>query len=77
MHPFFMPSKGLAIRAFSDTAQDSKSSIAAHPADYTLFELGEFNDSDCSFALLKTPVSLGLALELASGNPPLIASQDC
>lgn len=64
MSPFFMQSRGQAIRAFCDTAEDSNSQIGKHPADFTLFHLGEYDDSNASFSLASTPISLGVALEL-------------
>lgn len=64
MSPFFMQSRGQAIRAFCDTAEDSSSQIGKHPADFTLFHLGEYDDSNASFSLVPTPISLGVALEL-------------
>lgn len=63
MNPFFMNSKGEAIRAFSDTVADSKHPFAKHPADYTLFCLGTFDNSTGEFDRLSTPQSLGLAIE--------------
>lgn len=43
--PFFMGHNGQAIRAFSDLVEDNKSAISRHPADYTLYKLGEFDDN--------------------------------
>lgn len=40
--PFTARSRGEATRFFSDTVNDSKSSISQHPADYVLYALGEF-----------------------------------
>lgn len=42
--PFFMSTKGEALRAFSDLANDSQSSIAKHPGDYKLVYIGMFDD---------------------------------
>lgn len=64
MAPFFMHSRGQAIRSFSDTADDANSTIGKHPQDYTLFELGEFDDSCARFDMHATPHSLGVASEL-------------
>lgn len=61
--PFFQRSSGEAIRAFSDAVGDVNSGFCKHPEDYTLFELGEFEDMDASFQLLETPHSLGLATQ--------------
>lgn len=63
MQPFFMQARGQAIRAFVDTATDDSTTIGKHPSDYTLFEIGSFDDQTCKFDLSVTPVSLGVALE--------------
>lgn len=68
MSPFFMHSRGQALRAFADTAEDASSSIGKHPKDFTLFELGEYNDSTAGFSLYDTPHALGVALELLSSE---------
>ena len=43
--PFFTQSDGEAIRSFSDIATDAEHPIGKHPADYTLFRLGIFDDN--------------------------------
>jgi len=43
--PFFVPTIGLAIRAFTDCVNDDEHQFGRHPQDYTLFEIGEFDDS--------------------------------
>lgn len=63
MQPFFQQSKGSAIRGFTDVANDSTSGLFKHPEDYTLFELGSFDDSTAQFELYDTPVSCGVAVE--------------
>lgn len=62
--PFFMQSRGEAIRGFKEMADDGQTAIGRHPADFTLFELGEYDNLKATFSLHPTPVSLGLALEL-------------
>lgn len=63
MQPFFLQTKGQAIRAFSDSVADKNHQFSKHPDDYTLFELGEYDDSDASFDMLSSPLSLGVAVE--------------
>lgn len=62
--PFFLRSRGEAIRSFVDTAQGKDSLISSHPADFTLFELGDFDEGCAKFVAYETPVSLGIASEL-------------
>ena len=79
MQPFFMRSKGEAIRGFTEIANDGKSSISVHPEDYTLFELGEFFDDSGVLSAHKTPISIGLALDFVRpvvANPAAGFSRD-
>lgn len=43
--PFFMPQVGLAVRAFADLANDPNTTVYKHPGDFTLYEIGSFDDS--------------------------------
>jgi len=43
--PFFTQSDGEAIRSFHDIATDAEHPVGRHPADYTLFRLGIFDDN--------------------------------
>lgn len=63
--PFFMPSAKEALHGFSQLANDKsdKNSIGLWPEDYTLFELGEYEEETCSFYLNNTPIALGKALD--------------
>lgn len=63
MQPFFMQSKGQAVRAFTDTVNDDKTQFWKHPEDFTLFELGEYDDSTGKVSSYTTNISLGVALE--------------
>lgn len=56
--PFFLPEKAMAVRVFSDCANDVNHQFGKHPEDYTLFELGNFDGSSGQL----TPSSHGLEL---------------
>ena len=49
LNPFFMRARGEAIRAFSELVNDKSTNFGKYPSDYTLFELGDYSDSDASF----------------------------
>lgn len=62
LQPFFSFTAGQATRMFSDAVQDSGHQFHKHAADYTLFQIGEYEDA--TGTLVETPrVSLGSALE--------------
>lgn len=46
--PFMLPNSEMAVRAFSDCVNDPAHQFARHPADYTLFKVGEFDDGDAA-----------------------------
>lgn len=64
--PFFLATKGLAIRSFTQAINDVKHQFAMYPADYTLFHLGTYDDSKGSFDILEAKVNLGSGLEYKS-----------
>lgn len=41
--PFFCLARGQAVRGFSDAVNDPKTELCAHPGDYELFYIGEFD----------------------------------
>jgi len=63
LQPFYMATKGQAVRAFTDMANDPNHSFYKHPEDYTLFHLGQYEDARASFHLQKTPAPIGKAIE--------------
>jgi hypothetical protein len=63
LQPFFMKARGEAFRAMTDLVSDMSTNVAKHPSDFTLFELGSFDDASAKFEQHATPVSLGVAVE--------------
>jgi len=68
LRPWFVETKGAAIRAFADSIKDTNVPMAAHPEDYTLFHMGEFDNKTGLINSFKTPVSIGLALEFMNSD---------
>lgn len=66
--PFYFTTKGQALRAFGDSVNDPQHSFAIHPEDYTLFDLGTYDDATATFNSNVTPISLGTALEHQTQN---------
>lgn len=66
--PFFMKTKGEAIRAWTSTIQDPNTQFSKYPADYTLFEIGEYDDQMASLTQHKNLVSLGNGIEYQRGS---------
>lgn len=59
--PFPAVSRGVALRMFTDLVNDPKTSIARHPEDYTICELGSFEDSTGIMESHASPTPLGNA----------------
>jgi len=68
LQPFFMVTKGTAIRAFSDLVNDEKHQFGKHPEDFTLFELGEWEDMTNSWEMLAAPHAIGVGVEFVRQN---------
>ena len=65
MTPFFMSTEGQAVRSFKDAIANPDLPFGRHPADFTLFVVGSFNDHNAEVTPM-VPKSVGNALELVS-----------
>lgn len=61
--PLFFRSKGEAVRSFTDACNDPSTGFVKHAADYSFFEIGEYDDASASFAIRPAPVRVITALE--------------
>lgn len=66
-HPFYVPREEQARRAFSDAVNSGTHEFSKHPGDYTLYLLGEWNDSTAVYLPL-TPGPQALLTGLAALN---------
>ena len=60
--PFFSPTHGSALRAFSDHVNDGNSAPNKHPGDFSIYHLGTYEDSTGDLVAIK-PTRIGTALE--------------
>ncbi|QXP08418.1 MAG: nonstructural protein [Arizlama microvirus] len=68
LRPFSLTTKGEALRGFQETVNDPQSQICKYPADFTLFELGEWDDQSASIIVLEAKINLGNALEFKTSK---------
>lgn len=61
--PHFFENRADSIRAFQQAVNDPQSMWSKYPADYTLFEIGEWDQMEGVITMYETKMSLGLALE--------------
>jgi len=60
-NPFMSPRQETAVRDFTAAVRDSSTQLNKFPEDFTLVEIGEFDDETCTFTLHQNPIPLGLA----------------
>lgn len=69
--PFFGESNAEVLRDFETLANDRKTKVGLYPADFVLFELGEFDKFSCSFNLHTAPYNLASALQYVNSPLPV------
>lgn len=69
LQPFTMRSKGEALRAFENTVNDPSTAFYKHSADYTLFEIAEYDEEKGEVLPNSIRVALANALELKKSSP--------
>lgn len=68
MNPIFLRNSGEAIRVFESAVLDEKHDFHRYASDFTLFELGSWDDQSAKFDLYSTPKSLGVAIQFLKSN---------
>lgn len=66
--PMVFNSPGLALRAFTDICNDKNHPIGKHPTDYSLFRIGEFDDSKGSIECPLAPIIVCVGREVIGEN---------
>jgi len=62
--PQFFKFTGEALRAWETVCNDPDTQFAKYPADFTLFEIGEFDEITGEFSAHAAKINLGLALSV-------------
>lgn len=63
MQPFFAVNEMVAIRMFSDLVNDPEHLFGKHPADFTLFQIGQFTDDHAKITQPEVHKMLGAGVE--------------
>ncbi len=70
--PFYMINTNMAVRAFGDLCNDKATTISAHPEDYTLYEIGSYEDTTAKLeAITPQPISNAAAQIRYNAQPEL------
>jgi len=62
--PFFAPTTSAGMRVFSDACADRNTQFWRHPADFTLFEIAQYDATMGVLTMHASHRNLGTALEL-------------
>lgn len=65
--PQFAKTRGDGIRAFTSAVLKGNTMLSEHPADFTLFELGYYDEQSGQFSIHEAKINLGTVAELV-GN---------
>jgi len=63
LQPFFMQTRGQAIRSWGEVVNDPQTQFCKFPTDFTLFEIGEYDDAKGVVENCDTKVNLGVAID--------------
>lgn len=64
MTPWPCRNVGIARREFGSACANSESAMGKFPADYVLYQIGEYNDNDATVKSLTPPVRICDGLEI-------------
>lgn len=72
-NPMFMRANGEAVRAFMDAVRNPDTMISKYPEDYTLFQIGTFDEVTGVLMPVDNPVNLGngIAFKVSAPSAPL------
>lgn len=69
MQPIFMQHVGQVVRSWEEMVNDPKTTLCKHPSDYSLYELGEFDEDAGTFAALPVHKLIATAKEFRKERP--------
>ncbi len=74
--PQFQLNAGVALRAFADAAValNGESMLSQHPEDFTLFEIGNWDERTGDYIVYDAKIALGVALEYINRDKPVVAA---
>jgi len=64
LNPFYVQNEALAIRAMRDCLGSSDHSFAKYPEDYSLYQLGTYDDAQGKFELFDKPTHVANLVDL-------------
>ncbi len=75
-HPFFVSAIGIATRMLATWTKNPDSMICKHPEDFTLYQVGTWNDAEAKFENLKTPKFVAKATDSMLDDTPFSSPRE-
>jgi hypothetical protein len=72
LNPFYMKTKGEAVRAVLSVMDDPQHNFTKYPQDFTLFHIGEFDDQKGTIENMKAHENLGNLVSLQESDKPMM-----
>jgi len=69
--PLCLRTRGEMLREWGDLVNDPTTQFAKYPADFTLFEIGDFDQETGAIECYEAKIALGTALDFQAKNPSL------
>lgn len=67
-HPMFLLTRGQALRGWTDACNDPRTDMCKYPHDFSLMEIGSYDEDTGRFENLDAPVNLGIAVHFKQGD---------
>lgn len=69
--PFTLPASAMAVRTFTDCINSRDHAFSRHPGDYTLYELGVYDDNTAEITPHAVRLNHGIGTAYKDLNPTL------
>lgn len=78
MQPWYARTRGEAIRSFTEAIQNPESMFHKYPGDFTLFEVGTWDDQTGAIQMLEAKQEIGLALHFkrVEESSPIMSNRE-
>lgn len=74
--PLYFRQRGEALRAFQVSANEPSHNFCRFPEDFSMYEIGEWNDETGRVEMYDTPVLLGIAIDFKSVQSNLVSIKE-
>ena len=72
LRPFYERNAATALRSFEEACRDTQSNFYKYAADYTLFDIGKWDEEDGEIRMNEAKYPLGNAIEFTEQPAPAL-----